>query len=189
MVFRGHVGMKAQPQPFGKWPQNLRVKRGPLQSVGSDGAPIQRSAINQQSYFQRALAAFLAISALWAGVSNFFGSARLPTSFIGRFQLLCSYRARFFGIGETFKVPKRSVVQTSGRRDGPLFPGFDRGNGALPIDGITRSEVIRSIETKADAGPDCRQTQCGNAVVRGPGHAKDCAQVRRNSLDNSNLLR
>jgi hypothetical protein len=25
--------------------------------------------------------------------------------------------------------------------------------------------------------------------VRGPGHAKDCAQVRRNSLDNSNLLR
>jgi hypothetical protein len=29
--------------------------------------------------------------------SNFFWQRQLPTSLIGRFQLLCSYRARFFG--------------------------------------------------------------------------------------------
>jgi hypothetical protein len=29
--------------------------------------------------------------------SNFFWQRQLPTSFIGRFQLLCSYRVRFFG--------------------------------------------------------------------------------------------
>jgi hypothetical protein len=28
---------------------------------------------------------------------KFFWQRQLPTSFIGRFQLLCSYRARFFG--------------------------------------------------------------------------------------------